>query len=62
MTEAATPFRILPALTDRNRHFWQGGRDGELVFLRCQDCGYYLHPPIPICPAGPIEEPGSRSR
>jgi uncharacterized OB-fold protein len=50
MTEAATPFRILPALTDRNRHFWQGGRDGNLVFLRCQDCGYYLHPPTPICP------------
>ena len=46
----APPFRILPELTDRNRHFWQGGRDGELVFLRCQQCGYYMHPPIPICP------------
>ncbi|HXA32521.1 MAG TPA: OB-fold domain-containing protein [Acidimicrobiales bacterium] len=50
MTEAATPFRILPELTNRNRHFWQGGRDGQLVFLRCQDCGYYIHPPTPICP------------
>jgi uncharacterized OB-fold protein len=50
MTEAATPFRILPELTDRNRHFWQGGRDGQLVFLRCQECGYYIHPPTPICP------------
>jgi len=44
------PFRILPELTDRNRHFWQGGRDGRLTFLRCQRCGYYLHPPSPICP------------
>jgi uncharacterized OB-fold protein len=45
-----TPFRILPELTDSNRHFWQGGRDGRLVFLRCQQCGYYLHPPSPVCP------------
>jgi len=43
-------FPVLPELTDRNRHFWQGGRDGKLVFLRCQDCGYYLHPPSPLCP------------
>ena len=44
------PFRILPRLTDRNRDFWTGGRDGELRFQRCQDCGYYIHPPTPICP------------
>ncbi len=43
-------FVVVPELSDRNRHFWQGGQNGELVFLRCQDCGYYLHPPIPICP------------
>lgn len=48
--EAALPFRILPRLTDRNRHFWTGGEVGELRFLRCQECGYYLHPPTPICP------------
>ena len=50
MTEQSTTILILPELTDRNRHFWQGGESGHLVFLRCQDCGYYLHPPIPICP------------
>jgi uncharacterized OB-fold protein len=44
------PFRILPRVNDVNRHFWTGGADGELRFLRCGDCGYYLHPPIPICP------------
>lgn len=44
------PFRILPALTDRNRHFWTSGADGRLQILRCQDCGYYLHPPTPVCP------------
>ena len=47
----ALPFRILPRLTDRNRHFWTGGKDGELRFLRCAACGYFNHPPTPICPA-----------
>jgi len=44
------PFRILPEITDRNRHFWQGGRDGELRFQRCKQCGYFLHPPNVLCP------------
>ncbi len=44
------PFRILPRVTDRNRHFWTGGADGELRFLRCQDDGTYIHPPTPRCP------------
>jgi uncharacterized OB-fold protein len=49
-TETTVPFRILPRITDHNRHFWTGGEFGELRFLRCQDCGYYIHPPAPICP------------
>jgi uncharacterized OB-fold protein len=44
------PFRILPRITDRNAHFWQGGRDGELRIQRCRGCGYFLHPPGVICP------------
>ena len=47
---ADKPFRVLPAVTDTNRHFWTGGAGGELRFLRCQDCRYYVHPPTPICP------------
>ena len=43
-------FRILPRVTPENEHFWTGGRDGELRFLRCQACGYWIHPPSPICP------------
>ena len=39
----------LPRITSENRHFWTGGADGRLQFLRCQDCGNYIHPPIPIC-------------
>jgi uncharacterized OB-fold protein len=44
------PFRILPRVIDRNRHFWTGGAHGELRFLRCRDDGTYVHPPAPRCP------------
>jgi uncharacterized OB-fold protein len=51
MTDPApTPFRVQPALDDENRFFWTSGADGQLRFLRCQTCGYYLHPPLPRCP------------
>ncbi len=49
-TTPDVPFRILPRLTDLNRDFWTGGRVGELRFQRCQQCGYYNHPPTPLCP------------
>lgn len=45
------PFRILPEITDRNREYWTGGERGELRLLRCDDCGYLIHPPVPMCPA-----------
>jgi uncharacterized protein len=41
---------MLPAITDRNRHFWTGGADGTLHILRCQDCRLWLHPPADTCP------------
>jgi len=50
MSTAALPFRILPRITDRNRFFWTGGEVGELRFLRCDDCGTFVHPPVPVCP------------
>ena len=49
-TAPEVPFRILPALNDLNREFWTAGVRGELRFLRCNACGYYNHPPTPICP------------
>jgi uncharacterized protein len=48
--QPAKPFRVLPRVTPENEHFWRGGEQGELRFLRCRNCGYYLHPPTPICP------------
>jgi uncharacterized OB-fold protein len=47
---ADKPFRVLPRVTRDNQHFWTGGADGRLRFLRCRACGYYIHPPVPICP------------
>jgi uncharacterized protein len=42
--------RVLPVVTARNRHFWEGGADGRLRVLRCGDCGRHVHPPRPVCP------------
>lgn len=44
------PFRLLPKVTPETEHFWTGGADGELRFLRCGSCGYFVHPPAPVCP------------
>lgn len=44
------PFRILPAVTPENEHFWKGGAEGELRFLCCRDCATWIHPPAPVCP------------
>jgi len=44
------PFRVLPHIGPDNQFFWTSGRDGVLRFLRCRGCGYFIHPPGPICP------------
>jgi len=44
------PFRLLPEVGPDNAHFWHGGAEGELRFLRCQACETYVHPPAPVCP------------
>jgi len=49
-TPADKPFRVLPRVTPANEHFWRGGAEGELRFLRCRACGTYVHPPAPVCP------------
>lgn len=41
--------RVLPRLTIDNTFFWQGGADGKLRLLQCQDCETWIHPPYPVC-------------
>ena len=50
IVEASTP-RVLPPLTDVDRSFWTGGRDGRLSIQRCGSCRRWVHPPIEGCPA-----------
>jgi uncharacterized protein len=42
--------RPAPPLTERTAKYWQSGADGVLRIARCQSCGWYLHPPRPVCP------------
>lgn len=42
--------RMLPELSPENRAFWTGGAQGKLMIARCTRCGYYVHPPVGICP------------
>lgn len=44
------PRRALPALDKDNSAFWTGGQNGELMICRCQQCSYYIHPPVRFCP------------
>jgi uncharacterized protein len=43
------PHRHLPAITVENAFFWRAGEAGVLRFMRCRGCGFYIHPPLPIC-------------
>jgi uncharacterized OB-fold protein len=47
---ATRAIRQLPALDGDNRAFWTGGEQGQLLIVRCGDCGTYNHPPRPRCP------------
>ena len=29
--------------------FWEAAASGRLAIQRCGDCGYYNHPPLPLC-------------
>ena len=40
-----------PEITDENRPFWEACGRHELVCQRCETCGAYRFPPMPVCPA-----------
>lgn len=50
MTASGSVPRVLPTLDEPSAFFWTSGADGSLRFLRCSSCGYFLHPPAPVCP------------
>jgi uncharacterized protein len=44
------PLRRIPTLHELNRGFWTAGHDNTLRLRHCAHCGYWVHPPRPICP------------
>ena len=43
------PYPILPVPDEMTQPFWDGTKDHKLMIQRCQNCGYYNHPPSYIC-------------
>ena len=41
--------RLLPRLSDDVAFYWTSGADGVLRLLRCNTCGFFNHPPGPVC-------------
>lgn len=41
----------LPAADELSQLFWEAAKQHKLVVQRCQDCGYFNHPPRPACDA-----------
>ena len=50
--EAAIPKikRPAPGVSNDNRFFWEGVKQGKLLIQRCKSCGDLHHPPGPVCP------------
>lgn len=42
--------RPMPGVSDDNRFFWEGAKEGKLLIQRCKGCGELHHPPGPVCP------------
>jgi uncharacterized OB-fold protein len=45
----AAPDRPQPRPDDLSRPFWEAAAAGRLEIQHCEDCGYYNHPPKPLC-------------
>ncbi len=41
----------LPAADELSQPFWEAAKQHRLVVQRCQECGYFNHPPRPACDA-----------
>src|ERR1700751_5149468 len=41
--------RPTPIPNDLTQPFWDAAKNRRLAIQRCQDCGRYFHPPLPIC-------------
>ena len=46
----APPKPIWPTLSDVNRPFWDGCKQGQLKAQRCTQCGTWRYPAAAVCP------------
>jgi len=44
------PKRTLPVVDKDTEAYWTHGSVGELAIYRCQNCRFYVHPPVRFCP------------
>jgi uncharacterized OB-fold protein len=49
--DAAQRHPAIPSITPENESYWIGGVVVELRIRRCQDCGYWVEGPSPLCPS-----------
>jgi uncharacterized OB-fold protein len=42
-------FRLVSAPPPEAVPFWTGGREGQLLIMRCHFCHRYFHPPAQVC-------------
>ena len=40
----------VPTPSEVTQFYWDGAKLHRLLIQRCSDCGYYIHPPIVVCP------------
>ena len=44
-----SPRRVVPQADELTQPFWDAVAEGRLLAQRCQQCGFYSHPPRIIC-------------
>jgi acetyl-CoA acetyltransferase/uncharacterized OB-fold protein len=51
MADGTPEMRLpLPALEPESERFWRACREGRLEIVHCRGCGWWVHPPRPVCP------------
>ncbi|MBI3797546.1 MAG: OB-fold domain-containing protein [Deltaproteobacteria bacterium] len=51
MNQHTSTSKPLPAADELSQPFWDAAKQHQLVAQRCQECGYFNHPPRPACDA-----------
>ena len=43
------PYNVVPVPDNWSKPYWDGAKEHKLMLQRCQNCGYYNHPPAFMC-------------